>query len=67
METNIKAVVAKPYDGKPTWHGKYHLDSMWRTVANGSYRPIAYASPEAACAGARLQLSLLLALDHCPR
>ena len=54
-EPKVKASPAAPYDSKPTWHGKYFVDGAWHTVTNNNGLPIAYASPEAACAGAWLQ------------
>lgn len=47
------AVPAPAYEGKPTWHG---VTPSGQKVAN-QYGPIAYASPEAAQAGAAAQVS----------
>jgi hypothetical protein len=54
-EPRTKATPAPAYDGKPTWHGKFFANGEWVTVTNRAGLPIAYASPEAACAGAWLQ------------
>jgi hypothetical protein len=51
----VKATPAKPYAGKPTWHGRFYAGEQWHTVTNRAGLPIAYASPEAAIAGAWLQ------------
>lgn len=39
---------------RPTWHGEYRLknEDPWQTVSNQAGNPIAYASEEAAKAGA---------------
>lgn len=39
-----------------TWHGRYRIGSEWLTVQNAVNLPIAYASLDAALAGARLML-----------
>jgi hypothetical protein len=54
-EPKVKASPAKPYEGRPTWHGKYFTDGRWRTVTNNAGLPIIYKTPEAACAAAWLQ------------
>jgi hypothetical protein len=51
----VKATPARPYAGKPTWHGRFFDSGQWHTVTNPAGLPIAYASPEAAIAGAWLQ------------
>ena len=48
------AVTAPAYDGKPTWHGVMPGGGK---VKNSAGNPIAYASPEAAKAGADWQHS----------
>lgn len=50
---NIKARKAKPYDGKPTWHGLYLDGGIWRLARNQAGLPIAYASEQAALQGAK--------------
>lgn len=41
---------------KPTWHGAFRLAGIWHRVNNDAGNPIAYASPEAAHAGAQFSL-----------
>lgn len=57
MQENIKARRAKPYDGKPTWHGLYLDGGLWRLVRNDAGLPIAYASESAAIEGAKYTAS----------
>lgn len=52
----FRAVDAPATYGKPTWHGQARLknEDEWQTVTNAAGLPIAYASYDAAKAGALL-------------
>lgn len=56
IEGDIRVSTARPVDGKPAWHGEYRNKREWRPVENGAGYAIAYASPEAAHAGAKFAL-----------
>ena len=60
--------VPVPTAAKPTWRGQYRRDhhSPWLVVKNANGDAIAYASPEAAEAGARHVASLLNAGRSAP-
>lgn len=50
---DVKSEDAPPFEGKPTWHGYYRLRGRaWKRVTNNARLPIAYASEDAARAGA---------------
>lgn len=56
-EGNVRAVPAALVRGFPAFHGVYRTpDDVWRTVRNDAGNDIAYASAEAAIAGAKLRL-----------
>lgn len=54
----LRAVPAKTYEGKKTYHGQFSSvepegNTMWNVVANTDEQPISYANAEAALHGAR--------------
>ncbi len=53
--TLYRAMPTKPHADKPSWSGQFqrYPTGPWET-AGSLYGPIAYASPEAALAGARV-------------
>jgi len=51
LAAQVRAVRAPDVAGKPSWHGLYRQDEGW-APASAPHGPIAYASPEAARAGA---------------
>lgn len=52
----FRAVTARPYEGKPVWHGQARRTraDRWQTVKNHGGQPIAYATDEAALRAAKL-------------
>lgn len=56
IEGDIKVERVGAFEGKPTWNGLYRLAGHWYTVTNALGLAIAYASPEAAHAGAQFSL-----------
>lgn len=56
----VKAEPAPAFMGKPTWRGCYFVEG-WHTVVNQGGEPIAYASEDAALAGAKVERARVLA------
>lgn len=57
IEGNAKVERAGAFESKPTWHGLYRVQGGdWVRVCNSDAKPIAYASADAALAGAKVML-----------
>lgn len=54
IEGDFKVKRASISGAKPTWWGWYRINGMWEKARNGSGLPIAYASTDAALAGAKV-------------